>query len=133
MKLSSGLFTSASEHWETPEEVYRELDAEFHFNDDPSPSGGHGGLEREWGSRTFCNPPWSRPRPITPWLEKGQAESRLGKVVVMLIPSRTDTRWWHRYVMEADEIRFCKGRLKYGGAKTGAPFPSAVVVFRGQP
>ncbi len=133
MKLSSGLFTSASEHWETPEDVYAALDVEFHFNDDPCPVGGlEWGLTRAWGTRTFCNPPWSRPRPNVPWLDKGQAESRLGKVVVMLIPSRTDTCWWHRYVMEAHEIRFCKGRLKFGGSKNGAPFPSAVVIFRGQ-
>lgn len=132
VKLPDGLFTSASEHWETPEELRAELDAEFHFNDDPCPQ--HGlefGLTRSWGTRTFCNPPWSRPKPIRPWLEKGLAESLEGKVVVMLIPSRTDTRWWHEVVMKADEIRFLKGRLKFSGAKHGAPFPSAVVVFKG--
>lgn len=128
MTLNKGLFTSASTHWATPEGVYKELDAEFHFNDDPCPlEPSTDGLTRSWGSRTFCNPPYGRD--ITRWLDKAFMESQAGKVVVCLIPSRTDTRWWHEYVMKATEIRFVKGRLKFGGAKNGAPFPSAIVVF----
>ena len=134
MRLSRGLFSSATEHWSTPKDVYDALDAEFHFNFDPCPldnKPGSDGLTEPWGSRTFVNPPWSRQRPIRPWLEKALAESLLGKLVVCLIPSRTDTAVWHDIVMQG-EIRFCRGRIKFGGSKTGAPFPSAVVIFRGR-
>ncbi|MEH7246485.1 DNA N-6-adenine-methyltransferase [Neobacillus niacini] len=61
---------------------------------------------------------------------KAFEESSKGATVVCLIPARTDTKYWHDYVMKADEIRFVKGRLKFGGSKNSAPFPSAVVVFR---
>ena len=133
-----GLFSSLTPHWSTPARLYAELDAEFHFNDDPCPLGGSGGLEADWGSRVFCNPPYGRV--IGEWIRKGWEESQLGKMVVMLIPSRTDTRWWHGYIWDEElhrprdgvAIRFLRGRLKFGGSKNGAPFPSAVVVFRGK-
>jgi site-specific DNA-methyltransferase (adenine-specific) len=81
---------------------------------------------REWNSPCFVNPPYSE---ILPWMEKAALEARAGKTVVLLVPARTDTRWWHEFAMKAKEIRFIRGRLKFGNAKTGAPFPSAVVVF----
>ncbi len=130
--INKGLFTSASQHWSTPKELYDELDKEFHFNDDPCPllSPNRVGLIRSWGSRTFCNPPYGRE--ISHWLDKARFENRIrGKTVVCLVPSRTDTRWWHDYCMKASEIRFLRGRLKFGGAKNSAPFPSAIVIFRG--
>ncbi|KKL48707.1 hypothetical protein LCGC14_2322770, partial [marine sediment metagenome] len=127
--INRGLFTSASQHWETPSDLFDELDMEFLFKDDPCPVGGDGGLDREWGSPAFCNPPYGRE--IGKWLAKGYQEYRKGKVVVFLIPSRTDTKWWHDYVMRADEIRFLRGRLKFSNHKNSAPFPSAVVIFRG--
>lgn len=120
-------FSSASDNWTTPKETYDALNEEFQFNDDPCPLGGAGGLDRPWGTSTFVNPPYSE---IARWIQKGYEESLLGKTVVMLIPSRTDTRYWHSYVMKAHEIRFIKGRLKFGGQKNSAPFPSCVVVFR---
>lgn len=125
-------FMSQSVDWATPRAVYDELDREFHFNDDPCPLYGvneSDGLGRAWGSSTFVNPPYGRE--IGRWTEKARYEASLGKTVVLLIPSRTDTIWWHRDVMTADEIRFIKGRLKFGDAVNSAPFPSAVVVFRG--
>lgn len=122
-----GLFSSTSSHWVTPKDLYEALDREFSFNDDPCPLGGEGGLDRPWGTRVYCNPPYGRE--ITKWLERAYQESVRGKIVVCLIPSRTDTRWWHDYVMKAKEIRFIKGRLKFGEAKNSAPFPSAVVIF----
>ncbi len=130
------LFSSASTHWSTPSNLYATLDAEFHFNDDPCPLGGEGGLDRPWGTRTFCNPPYGRV--IGEWILKGWEESRLGKLVVLLIPSRTDTRWWHGYIWDKEnnrprdgvELRLLPGRLKFGGSSTGAPFPSAIVIFR---
>ena len=125
-------FLSQSVDWATPRGVYDELDAEFHFNDDPCPlygADGADGLSRQWGGATFVNPPYGRA--IGAWTAKALAESKRGKTVVMLIPSRTDTIWWHRDIMQASEIRFIKGRLKFGNATNSAPFPSAVVVFRG--
>ena len=124
-------YLSQSTQWATPKSLYDDLDAEFHFNDDPCPLNEfptEDGLTREWGGATFVNPPYGRV--IGAWTAKALAESRKGKTVVMLSPSRTDTIWWHRDVMMADEIRFVKGRLKFGDATQGAPFPSAVVVFR---
>lgn len=125
MSFNKVMFSSASDHWSTPADTYAALDKEFHFNDDPCPLGGVSGLEREWGSRTFVNPPYSE---IKDWVKYGYEQAQKGKLVVMLIPSRTDTRWWHDYCMKG-EIRFIKGRLKFGGSKNSAPFPSAIVVF----
>lgn len=120
-------FSSATDHWATPKAVYEDLNREFHFVDDPCPLNGTGGLERDWISPVFCNPPYSD---IKTWAKKAFDEARQGKTVVLLVPSRTDTRWWHEYIMQASEIRFLKGRLKFGTAKFNAPFPSCVVVFK---
>ena len=127
-RFNKVMFSSASDHWSTPKDTYDALDKEFHFNDDPCPIGGGGGLEREWGTSTFVNPPYSE---IKEWVAYGFAQAEQGKTIVMLIPSRTDTRWWHDYVMNGAEIRFIKGRLKFGGSKNSAPFPSAIVIFKG--
>lgn len=116
--------------WRTPKAFYEELDKEFHFSFDPCPVNPQfDGLAVEWGGANFVNPPYGRE--IGKWIKKGYEESLKGRVVVFLIPSRTDTKWWHDYIMKADEIRFIKGRLKFDDCKNPAPFPSAVVVFRG--
>lgn len=125
--LNKGLFLSSTSHYSTPVELYRALDFEFHFTDDPCPLYGNSGLEGAWGERTYVNPPYGRE--IGKWLKKAVEESRLGKTVVCLIPSRTDTAWWHDYVMQADEIRFIRGRLRFSNARWNAPFPSAIVIF----
>lgn len=119
-------FSSLTDHYSTPQGVYDKLNEEFHFNDDPCPLNGAGGLDREWGGATFCNPPYSE---ISSWVQKAYSESQKGKTVVLLIPSRTDTKWWHEHIMKAQEIRFIKGRLKFGDSKNSAPFPSAIVIF----
>lgn len=122
------LFSSASVHWATPKALYRDLDAEFHFTLDPCPlqSPLADGLTRSWvGERVFCNPPYGRG--VGDWLAKaGEAE-----LAVYLLPARTDTKWWHNCAMQADEIRFLRGRLKFGEAKVRAPFPSVILVYRG--
>lgn len=122
-------FSSQRLDWQTPKVVYEILDAEFHFDFDPCPHDPtFDGLNVSWGNSNFVNPPYGRE--IGKWLKKGYEESQQGKTVVFLIPSRTDTRWWHDYVMKAQEIRFIKGRLKFGNATNSAPFPSAIIVFR---
>ena len=125
-------FLSMSVDWATPKAVYDALDAEFHFDCDPCPLYGASeewnGLSDDWGSSNFVNPPYGRE--IGLWTSKAVREWKRGNTVVMLIPSRTDTIWWHRDIMKASEIRFIKGRLKFGDAVNSAPFPSAVVVFR---
>ena len=125
-------YSSATEEWATPTDVFADLNAEFHFDFDPCPLGGTvdgtAPLFVEWrGRRVFCNPPYGPG--IRPFLERGlEAE-----VAVFLIPARTDTRWFHDVVLpHAKEIRFVRGRLKFGGAKNSAPFPSMIVVFEGK-
>ena len=126
------LFSSASEEWSTPVDVYAALNTEFRFNFDPCPLGG--GIDGTnqlfcvWrGKRVFCNPPYGHK--VRAFLERAlEAE-----VAVFLIPARTDTRWFHEIVLHyAAEIRFIKGRLKFSGAKNSAPFPSMIVVFKGE-
>lgn len=133
--------------WCTPPDFFAELDREFHFDLDPAATEKSAkcanyytpdddGLSKDWGGhRVFCNPPYGRH--IKDWVRKGYEESRKpGTVVVMLIPSRTDTQYWHDYILneKADEVRFIEGRLKFtdedGNAKDAAPFPSAVIIWR---
>ena len=130
--MPSALRTSLSVDWPTPKATYDILDAEFHFRDDPCPLGGKGmtdGLAREWVSPVYVNPPYGRE--CGKWVQRGYEESQRGKTVVMLLPGRTDTAWFHDYVLQASEIRFIRGRLKFGESVGNAPFPSMVVVFRG--
>ena len=86
------------------------------------------GLEMDWGNSTFCNPPYGRE--IGKWTKKAVEEAEKGKTIVLLIPSRTDTRWWQNDIMKATEIRFIKGRLKFGNATNSAPFPSALAIYQ---
>jgi hypothetical protein len=120
-------FSSASEHWATPSETYAALDSEFHFNYDPCPLHSENDtLSVSWAhKRVFCNPPYGPG--LRPFLEHATEAD----IAVFLIPSRTDTRWFHEIVLPlAKEIRFIKGRLKFGGMKNSAPFPSMIVVFK---
>lgn len=126
--MNKALFSSAKMDWETPDEIYRDLDAEFHFDFDPCHKDSvWDGLSIEWGACNYVNPPYGRK--IGLWLKKGFEEWQNGKTSVFLIPSRTDTKWWHDYAMKASEIRFIKGRLKFKGAKWSAPFPSCLVIY----
>lgn len=123
-------FSSVRMDWKTPKAVYQTLDAEFSFDYDPAPF--HptvDGLTSEWGNVNFVNPPYGRELPK--WIYKDFEQWQQGKTVVFLIPSRTDTRWWHDCCMKATEIRFIKGRLYFDDGDGRAPFPSAIVVFKG--
>ena len=128
------MFSSMTDEWRTPQSLFDKLDKEFNFDSDPCPMKDQPlkkGLFDGWDRRVFVNPPYSK---ISKWVEYGYTyvkTNSLCSYVVMLIPSRTDTKWWHEYVMKAKEIRFIKGRLKFSGHKNSAPFPSAVVVFNG--
>ena len=139
--ISSGLLTSAKDDWETPLWLFKQLDDEFHFTMDAAASDTNhkceiyftkedNALLRNWGGETvFCNPPYGKG--IGKWVEKAYRESRKpGTTVVMLIPARTDTKWFHNYILDVAEIRFIKGRLRFSGATVNAPFPSMVVVYR---
>lgn len=129
MTQRSVLFSRKSVHWRTPADVYRALDREFRFDYDPCPlnseQDGTSSLFCPWrGKRIFCNPPYGKPaeRFLARWFEP--------EVAVYLLPARTDTRWFHSIVLpHAREIRFLRGRLKFGDAKSGAPFPSMIVIF----
>ena len=128
--MSGPHFSSLRSDWKTPKAVYQMLDAEFNFNFDPCPSAPEfDGLEVPWGTTSFVNPPYGRE--IGKWLAKGLEESLEGKTSVFLVPSRTDTRWWHEICMKASEIRYIRGRLKFDDQANCAPFPSAIIIFRG--
>lgn len=139
-KRRSVHFSSATPEWETPGDVFASLAAEFGpFDLDPCATPRNAkcgrfftmkdnGLEQAWHGRVFMNPPYGRH--IGAWMEKAVEASRTSaQVVVCLVPARTDTAWWHKHA-SAGEIRFLRGRLRFGGCENSAPFPSAVVVFR---
>lgn len=139
--MTSGLFSSRTDEWETPKDFFQKLDDEFRFDLDvcATPENAkckryftkeQDGLKQEWKGTCWMNPPYGRQ--ISLWVKKALDSARGGATVVCLLPSRTDTQWWHSYVIaHAAEVRFIKGRLKFGGSKNSAPFPSVVVVFRG--
>jgi len=137
------MFSSKTGEWATPQEFFDKLNWRFgEFDLDPcaDPSNtkcanffteAEDGLSKCWeGFTSFINPPYGRG--MDRWIQKAYQESRKEDTrVVMLIPARTDTKYWHQYVMKADEVYFVKGRLKFGESENSAPFPSAVVVFDG--
>ena len=138
--VSKTLFSSATNEWATPKDFYDILNKEFNFTLDPCATKQNAkcnkyftidddGLKQDWSNDiVFMNPPYGRE--INNWVEKAYKESVKGAIVVCLIPARTDTRYWHDWIFnKAAEIRFVKGRLKFGGEKNSAPFPSAVIVF----
>jgi len=124
--------------WETPQELFDDLNSEFSFDLDVCASDGmqkvdtyfnpeKDGLSQEWSGVCWMNPPYGRE--IKKWMKKAYEESQKGATVVCLVPARTDSGWWHDYAMKG-EIRFIRGRIKFVGAKHNAPFPSAVIILR---
>lgn len=133
------MFSSRADDWETQQWLFDQLNAEFGFKLDVCATPDNAkceryytkaedGLAQDWRGVCWMNPPYGRE--IGRWIEKAYKSSLGGVTVVCLLPSRTDTKWWHEYVMRG-EVRFLRGRLKFGGSKNSAPFPSAVVIFRG--
>ena len=135
------MFSSTTNEWATPQEFFDKLNEEFNFTLDPCATPQNAkckkfytikedGLKQNWqGETVFCNPPYGRA--IKDWVRKCYEESKKpNTIVVMLIPARTDTTYFHDYIYKkARDIRFVKGRLKFGNSTNSAPFPSMVVVF----
>lgn len=135
------LFSSKTDLWSTPQDFFDKLNEEFNFTLDPCATDSNhkcgkyftiddDGLKQNWeGNIVFCNPPYGRK--IYKWVEKCYNESKKQRTtVVMLIPARTDTKYFHEFIYhKAKDIRFIKGRLKFGSSKNSAPFPSMIVVF----
>jgi site-specific DNA-methyltransferase (adenine-specific) len=137
-KFNTQMLTENTDEWETPDKLFKKLDDEFHFTLDSCASDENhkvdnyytiktDGLRSPWSGVVWCNPPYSN---IADWIKKGYEEAQKGCTVVMLIYSKTDTKYWHNHVMKADEIRFIKGRVTFKGAKNTSPAPSSIIVFR---
>lgn len=135
-------YSSKSNEWATPQNLFDELNDEFNFTLDPCATDENAkcskyftieddGLSKDWSNDVvFMNPPYGRE--IKKWIKKAYEESLNGATVVCLIPARTDTTYWHDFIFDkADDIRFLRGRLKFGNSKNSAPFPSAIVVYLG--
>lgn len=133
-------FSSETDVWATPQDFFDRYNKIFNFDLDVCalPENAKcerfftpeiNGLSQSWSGSVWMNPPYGRG--IGEWVKKAYESSRQGATVVCLLPARTDTKWWHDYVMKG-EIEFIRGRLKFGGAKNNAPFPSAVVTFKSE-
>jgi site-specific DNA-methyltransferase (adenine-specific) len=133
------MYSNKTIEWSTPQDFFNILDREFNFTLDPCATLENAkckkfytiqddGLKQSWKYETvFCNPPYERE--ISKWVKKCYDEGQF-TTVVMLIPSRTDTQYFHKYIYQkADEIRFIPGRIKFGNSKNSAPFPSMIVVY----
>ena len=135
---SSVHFSSATDLWATPQWFFDQLNHEFNFdldvcaNDENAKCARYftiddDGLSQDWKGSCWMNPPYGRQ--IGKWMRKAYESAQDGATVVCLVPARTDTKWWHDYAIKGD-VRFIRGRLKFGGSKNSAPFPSAVVIFK---
>jgi phage N-6-adenine-methyltransferase len=149
--FTSGMRTSLDDTWTTPRDFFDKLNTEFDFGldaaamqnstlvpdnwygpDHPDPAA-RDALRIDWNHNSRGKPIWLNPpygRVIKDWMRKANEVSSGGGTVVCLVPARTDTHWWHDYCINAYEIRYIRGRLKFGGQKNSAPFPSAIVVMR---
>ena len=136
--ITSGLMSSNTDKWATPQDLFDRLNEEFHFTLDVCADDTNhkvdryfdesvDGLSKDWTKDiSWMNPPYGRMIPM--WVRKAVETARGGGVVVGLLPARTDTRWWAD-VMQATELRFIKGRVRFGGSDSGAPFPSVVAIW----
>lgn len=134
------MFSSATDEWETPKDFFEKINSEFNFTLDVCATSQNAkckrfytkeqdGLSLPLDGTVWCNPPYGRE--ISAWVRRAYHSCKVGgSTVVMLLPARTDTKWFHEYIYHHAEIRFIKGRLKFSGAKWNAPFPCMIVVFR---
>ena len=131
---------SKTDVWQTPKDLYEELHKEFNFSYfDPCPVNAQfDGLKIDWAARNYCNPPYSSLKSTKArlgWVEKSHLECQKGKLVVLLIPARTDTTWFHDIIQKNNyEVRFMRGRVKFldvdGNEKNPAPFPTMLVIMK---
>lgn len=146
--MNTALLSSKNMCWCTPQDFFDELNAEFGFVLDPAATDKTAkcslyytpetdGLSQSWdlGGAVFCNPPYGRD--IGKWVQKAYKEARGGgNTIVLLIPARTDTAYFHDYIYGKAEIRFVRGRLRFtdesGNTNGHAPFPSMVVIYNGK-
>ena len=141
--MNSALFSSATPEWATPQWLFDALNARFQFDMDVCATPENAkcasyltkeddGLTLSWtGWRVWMNPPYGRE--IAWWVEKARREAEMGCLVVGLLPARIDARWWQEHVQGHADVRFIAGRLKFGDAKSAAPFPSAIAVWWATP
>lgn len=133
------MFSSKTDLWSTPQDFFNKLNDEFQFTIDVCATIENAkcgkfftvendALKQEWTGVCWMNPPYGRG--IGKWIQKAYETYKTGYTVVALIPARTDTKWFHDYILGKSEIRFIKGRLKFGGNKNPAPFPSMVIVWQ---
>lgn len=140
------MFSTGKDDWRTPPELFKSLDDEFHFSLDPCCTHDSAlcpryfteevdGLAQDWGrENVFVNPPYSKSKK---WVRKAYESSLNGALVVMLLPARTDTKMFHQFIYDEQtwkprtgvELRLLRGRLKFVGAESSAPFPSMIVIF----
>lgn len=136
--VNDGMFSSERGDWATPQATFDYWNSVFCFELDVCASEGNAkceayfneafdGLSQVWDGRCWMNPPYGRS--IGKWTTKARESASRGTLVVGLLPARTDTQWWHRDVEGSAIIVFLKGRLKFGGSKQGAPFPSAIAIW----
>jgi phage N-6-adenine-methyltransferase len=144
-------FSSATDLWSTPQDFFDALNAEFNFTLDVCATAENAkcpkfytkeddGLSQPWWfygtnagrehGAAFVNPPYGKE--IGRWVKKASEEAQPGFTIVALLPARTDTKWFQDYVLPYAELRWVRGRLKFGGAKNSAPFPSVVAIYRGR-
>ncbi len=135
-RITEAIYSSKTDMWETPQWLFDELNEEFGFTVDVCATKDNAkckrffspeedGLKQEWTGVCWCNPPYGKE--IGKWVEKANKSSA---TVVMLVPARTDTKWFHEWVYHKAELRFVKGRVKFGDSKNPAPFPSMIPVYR---
>ena len=135
------MFSSKTDEWETPKELFDKLNKEFHFTLDVCATAENAkchryytkeqnGLRRCWKGRAFMNPPYGRE--IVTWVQRAwlAVETMESECVVCLLPARPDTQWFKDYCWKAREIRFLTGRIKFGDSTQSAPFPSMIVIFK---
>ncbi len=138
--MNKGMFMSVTDLWETPKDLFDKLNNEFNFTLDVcalpenakcsnyyTPE--QDGLSCPWTGTCWCNPPYGRQ--IGAWVKRAVISPVRGATIVMLLPARTDTKWFHDYIYNKPnvEIRFLRGRLKFGDQKNNAPFPSMICIF----
>lgn len=139
--MSGYMASSATVEWATPQDLFDRMNERFGFTLDVAADAGNAkcaryfdkvtdGLKQSWASEVvWCNPPYGRE--IALWVAKARDAALQGATVVMLVPARTDTRWFHDNVLAAGaEVEFLRGRVRFGNAKASAPFPSMLVIFR---